>query len=142
MTEKLWTLIQVFWRCEHRRYLTVGAFNTLCGYLVGVATFALLSPIVTVGVIGGLGFLLSTSISFFTLRTFVFRRTGAWFRALVKSYVSYGVIGAVGTGLLWLALVKWDLSIWLAQAIATAVPAVALYFSNRFFVFSRSNEKP
>lgn len=141
VTKKWWLSPREFWEAESRRYLTVGGFNTICGYFVGVMIFKWLSPMLTITVIGIVGFFITTSLSFFTQRTFVFRRRGPWLYQLGKSYMSYASVGLFGTGLLWLAVTHWRLEIWSAQALATFLPAVVLYFANKFFVFDQDTNR-
>lgn len=134
--------MEVFWEAESRRYLAIGAFNTLCGYFLGVMVFKWLSPIFAIAVIGIVSFFFTTTLSFFTQRMFVFRRRGPFLWQLGKSYVSYASAGLFGTGILWFAITQWHLKIWSAQALATFVPIVILYFSNKYFVFGGRNDRP
>lgn len=142
VTKKWFRSLEVLWEAESRRYLAIGGLNTLCGYFLGVMIFKWLSPSFTIAVIGVFGFVVTTSLSFFTQRRFVFRRRGPWLWQLGKSYFSYASVGLFGTGLLWFAVTQWHLEIWSAQALATFVPAVILYFSNKFFVFGRRTDRP
>jgi putative flippase GtrA len=136
MVEKAVDRLRALWTSERFRYIAVGAGNTLFGYLLGVFVFFLLSPALPIVVIGVVGFFAATSLSFVTLRRFVFRQRGPWLWNLLKSYMSYATAGAIGTGLLWVSMAEWHLGIWSAQAVATFVPTVALYFSNKYFVFN------
>lgn len=122
------------------RYLLVGGFNTVVGYLVGVGLLYALSPAVHVLVIGALANILAITVSFTTYKLFVFQTRGRWIEEYFRSYLVYGGMAVVGTVTLWLLVDGARLPLWLAQAFAVMVTVVISYLGHSQYTFSAARQ--
>lgn len=128
-------IYQLFSLGEPARFLIVGVFNTVVGYLVGVGMYLLLASLAHIVFIGFLSSLVSITISFVTQRFWVFRSNGPWWSQLRRSFLVYGSISFVGIPILWWLLDGVGLSIWGAQAIVLVIGAGLSYVGQKWFSF-------
>ena len=120
------------------RYLTVGGFNTVVGYFIGVFGYMIFHdylPLVMIGVISNI---LAISFSFVTYKLFVFQTQGRWITEYLKSYVVYGSSALLGIGLLWLLVGQLTVSIWFAQGIIIIITITVSYLGHSRFTFRRA----
>ena len=75
-------------RSRKGRYLLVGGFNTVVGYLIGVGLLYELSPAVHVLVVGAIANVLAITVSFTTYKLFVFQTHGRWIEEYLRSYLA------------------------------------------------------
>jgi putative flippase GtrA len=122
------------------RYLIVGGFNTVVGYVIGVGLLYGLSPAVHVLVIGAIANVLAITVSFTTYKLFVFQTRGRWIEEYVRSYLVYGSMAVVGTLLLWILVDGMRLSIWLAQGLAVVLTVVISYLGHSRYTFSAAGQ--
>ena len=120
------------------RYLTVGGFNTVVGYFIGVFGYMIFHdylPLVMIGVISNI---LAISFSFVTYKLFVFQTQGRWLTEYLKSYIVYGSSALLGIGLLWLLVGQLTVSIWFAQGIIIIFTIIVSYLGHSRFTFRRA----
>ena len=117
------------------RYLFVGAFNTVVGYLLGVALYYTLSPRFHILFIGCIANVLAITVSFTTYKYFVFQTKDHWLSEYLRSYLVYGGMALIGIVLLWFLVDRLHLSILFAQAIAIIVTVIFSYLGHSLFTF-------
>lgn len=117
------------------RFLVAGAWNTLFGYVAGIALYSQIGRTVGVIVVGILGSILSISMAFLTHKLFVFRTSGHWVSEYLRSYVVYGGTAGVGIALLYLFVEILAIPFWLAQLLVIAATVVASYLGHSRFTF-------
>jgi putative flippase GtrA len=122
------------------RYLLVGGFNTVIGYLIGVAMLYGLSPEVHVLVIGAIANILAITVSFTSYKIFVFHTRGRWIEEYCRSYLVYGGMAAVGTLVLWILVDGMRLPLWLAQGLAVVLTVVISYVGHSRYTFSAAGQ--
>jgi putative flippase GtrA len=122
------------------RYLLVGGFNTVVGYLIGVSLLYGLSPAVHVLVIGAVANVLAITVAFTTYKLFVFRTRGRWINEYLRSYLVYGGMAVVGTLLLWILVDGLRLPMWLAQGLAVVLTVVVSYLGHSRYTFSAARQ--
>ena len=120
------------------RYLVAGGWNTVFGYITSVILYSLLSPRWHVVVISVLANILSISMSFISYKLLVFRTKGHWLNEYLRSYLVYGGMALVGTGLLWLFVDGIHLRFWLAQGIVIVSTVCISYLGHKHFTFNKN----
>jgi len=126
-------------KSEKIRYLCVGTFNTVFGYLTSVYLY-----ILTVDKIGVIGVaivsnIISITLSFITYKIFVFRTKGNWIIEYVKAYIVYGFGSVLGIIIVVLMVNGLKFQFWIAQGIAILMVTVLSYISHSKFTFMKSN---
>ncbi|SDW23589.1 Putative flippase GtrA (transmembrane translocase of bactoprenol-linked glucose) [Lysobacter enzymogenes] len=129
--------LQRLWRSEKHRFLAVGAWNTVFGYLAFVATHLLFGhlwhPTVTVVV----AYCLALPQSFLTQRLLVFRSVqGDWRRQFLRFLASNSTIFAANLILLPLFLAFTHTSPLLGQALFIAASTIASYLVHKHYSFA------
>ena len=120
------------------RYLVVGGWNTLFGYLV----FAVLQ--LTVGhVIGYMAVLVIAQVigilnAYVLYRAFVFQVKGNWWFDLVRFSTVYWIVFGVNVIALPLMVSVLGMNVLVAQAIFLVVTVIASYFAHNHFSFRRA----
>jgi putative flippase GtrA len=125
-----------WWRTPQRwRFLLVGAFNTLFGYLVFSGLFLLFGKWVHYLAIGFVSHLIAVSNAFVAYRSLVFPSTDRWQASFIRFNLSqlvslgFGIAGLYG-------LVEFGhCRPLLAQAVITALSVLLSYTLHRFFSF-------
>lgn len=122
---------------QSKKYVAVGIFNTLMGYLIGVGGYEVLIDKMGIVWIGFITNIVSISVSFITYKTLVFKTRGKWLTEYIKAYMVYGGIALIGIFLLWLFVDIMRISIWQAQAIVMACGFIFSYLGHSRFTFTR-----
>jgi len=118
------------------RYLTVGSFNAMVGFICANALYYSLSPTLHIIIICILGNIICISFAFFTYKTIVFQTKGNWLSEYLRCYVIYGLAAVLGTLSMW-ALVDWlGLAFWLAQIMVMIFIPFLSYIGHSRFSFS------
>jgi putative flippase GtrA len=122
---------------ERVRYLVVGGWNTLFGYLVYVALVTLfgraayvwmLVPATVVGI----------TQNFFVYKYLVFQTRGGHFREYLKFYVVYGPVLLVNLFALPFLVRVTGLDPRIAQGAFAVIAVVVTYLGNKYFTFGRA----
>lgn len=120
---------------KRTRFLLAGAWNTLFGYVAGLAVYYLLAKTANIVVIGILGSVLSISMAFVTHKIFVFRTRGNWLSEYVRCYLVYGGSAVVGIVLLFILVEVLVVAFWLAQLLVILTSVVTSYLGHSRFTF-------
>lgn len=115
----------------------IGAINTIFGYTVGVVTYQVLSPHVSIWAIGAVSNLLAIAFSFATYKVLVFKTRGRWFQEYLRANLVYGSLALIGIMLLWVFINGMGLSIWLAQGLIIISTVALSYIAHNAFTFKR-----
>lgn len=128
-------MLKRLFRSKKFRYLVVGGWNTVFGYITGVWLYTIFEhrwPFPLIGVIANV---LSISMSFVTYKTLVFRTQGRWFQEYLRSYLVYGFTAVVGIGAMWLLVRHFDIPIWYAQGLVIGLTVAASYVGHSRLTF-------
>lgn len=120
----------------HYRYLYVGTWNTIFGYVTGVLTYKLINDITNVIIVGIVSNIISISMSFLTYKIYVFRTSGNWLREYLKCYLVYGIMALLSIFMLWLFLDLLQINIWISQGLIILATTVISYTSHKKFTFN------
>lgn len=137
---------------ERIRYLGVGAWNTLFGYLLFLLLLELLggpiqtfesssfAPLAWLGreyyvVVGWVGWVFSVAQSTATMKYFVFRKGGSFWRQTFRAYFVYLPSQFIGSGLLWFMVRVVGLHPRLGALATTAITVVFSYLGHKYFTF-------
>lgn len=120
----------------HYRYLYVGTWNTIFGYVTGVLTYKLINDISNVIIVGIVSNIISISMSFLTYKIFVFRTSGNWLREYLKCYLVYGIMALLSIFMLWIFLDLLQINIWLSQGLIILATTAISYTSHKKFTFN------
>ena len=130
------TLALNLWRDnEHLRFLAVGGWNTLFGYLLFVLLYWLLSASLHYMAIAVVAHFGAVTQSYMTQRHLVFRAARGGWRQFLRFNISN--LTALGFGLvcLWLLVDTLGLAVLLAQAITTMASVVLSYLLHKHYSF-------
>jgi len=127
----------VIWDSERFRFLAVGAYNTLFGYVAFALLYLWLHERIHYLAIAVIAHVIAVINAFFAHRILVFRARGE----LLSGFVRFNVttIGATAVGLAGLALLveRWGIHPLLAQGIVLAVTVVITYVVHKRYTFAR-----
>lgn len=126
---------------KNKRYLIVGACNTLIGYFSGIYLYFLFKDNLSIVFISIISSILSITISYLTYKIFVFKTRGNWIREYMKCYMVYGGISILNIFMIWLFVDVLKVNIWLSLGSSTLIVTVLSYLGHNFFTFKISNEK-
>lgn len=129
--------LQAAWRHEKFRFLVVGVFNTIFGYLVFLALYLAFGTRCHYLMLSAISHAISVLVAFCGQRTLVFHSTQPWPAEFIRYNVS--LIFSFLTGLLCLyVLVEFaKLNPGVGQAITVAVSVVISYLTHRHYSFKR-----
>lgn len=124
-------------KSEKLRYLLVGGWNTVFGYLTGVSLFMMLGQHLHIVLIAIMSNVIAISMSFITYKLLVFKTCGKWISEYLKCYLVYGANALFGIFLLWLLVDYFFFNIWLAQGAIIAMTVIFSYLMHKRFTFKR-----
>jgi putative flippase GtrA len=122
---------------EKLRYLLVGGWNTVFGYLTGVTFFLMLSQHLNIILIAIISNIIAITMSFITYKILVFKTSGRWFTEYLKCYLVYGINALIGVFFLWLFVDRYSINIWLAQGAIIVLTVMFSYLLHKRFTFRR-----
>lgn len=142
---------------EKIRYLAVGAWNTLFGYLLFLLLLAVLGPplqaleasslplLQWTGhayylVIGWIGFLFAVPQSTLTMKYFVFRSRGNVLHEIWRAYFVYLPAQGIGTVVLWFMVQILRMSPPIGSLSTIVVTTVFSYVGHKYFTFRKPLE--
>ena len=118
------------------RYLFVGAFNAGIAYLI-YSIFCLILGEVHYQIALALGWALSSIISYFTQRTFVFEGKGAWYKEYAKCCVTWFFSYLINACLLEFTVKYLHINVYIAQLISNFTAAIFSYILFKTFAFRK-----
>lgn len=122
---------------EQIRFLVVGAWNTLFGYLMFLLCHTLVSQELGPFGILILSYCLAIPQSYMTQRILVFRSKGPWLHEFWRFILANSVIFSLNLVLLPLLVASGDLDARLVQAALIVLLTIASYLAHRYFSFPR-----
>jgi putative flippase GtrA len=130
------SLIRQLWARETVRFLAVGAFNTLVGYLCFAALYELLHDQINYLLITCAAHFAVVVVGFTLYRRLVFTSKSPWPRAFLRYNIS--VCGNLVLGLLLMFVLVQILKVnpLYAQAITICIVTVSNYVLHKFFSFA------
>jgi putative flippase GtrA len=137
-TDAVWHQALVLWRSRQFRFVVVGLWNTLAGYLLFVLIYSLFSNTLPYPVLAVLAHVAAVTQSFFCQRWVVYRSDGHWLREYGRFHLTHLGLFLLSLACL-TALVEWGA--WhplVAQAVVTAGTAFVSYFAHTFFTFRKA----
>lgn len=126
------------WNSQQFRFIVVGAWNTLAGYLLFVLFYQLLSHELPYPVLATLAHVAAVTQSFACQRRFVYRSEKHWLQEYGRFHVAHLGLFLLSLGCL-SGLVEWGG--WhpmLAQAVVTVGAALTSYFVHTFYTFDQA----
>jgi len=126
----------MIWSSERFRFLAVGAYNTLFGYVAFALLYTWLENELHYLVVAVIAHFIAVINAFFAHRMLVFRAHGALLREFLRFNVT--TLGNLAAGLVLMALLV-SLVGWhplLAQALVIAMSVVASYFVHKLYTFA------
>lgn len=128
----------MLWRSRQLRFVVVGIWNTLAGYLLFVIVYRLFSTVLPYPVLAVFTHVAAISQAFLCQRYLVYRSEGHWLREFMRFHVAHLGLFALSLACL-TALVEWGgLHPLLAQAAVTTAAVIASYFVHTFFTFRKA----
>lgn len=138
---KLKSAIVVFFKDKRIRYLLVGGWNTIFGYLLMVILYELLSNQFHIVAIAFLSSFIAISMSFATYKVFVFNTKGFWLTEWLRSFIVYGLATLLSIFLLWLFMAIFNIDIYISQALSSTLVILGSYFGHKSFTFKKHEKK-
>lgn len=127
---------------RERRYLLVGAWNTLFSYLSFAALYVLFGDRLHYLAVLFISNVLSITNAYAGYKHFVFKTKGNYLREYLRFYVVYAVALLSNYILLPVLVELLKLPPLLAQAVLTAITVASSYFGHRDFSFSPRGDDP
>lgn len=119
------------------RFLVVGAYNTLFGYVVFVALYYWLRDQVHYNVVLFISYIISVTNSYLLQRRFVFGSRGRPMGEFIRFNVVNFAAMLLNMGLLSLAVMFVTPNVAIAQALALVVTTAFIYVGHTLFSFRR-----
>ena len=121
---------------QQRNFLIIGIVNTIFGYFTGIFLYFLLFKFFGIIVVGIITNIISITFSFITFKFFFFKTINSnWLKEYFKGYVVYGAKAIISIFILWLCINKFELNIFVSQAIAILVTTIITYKGHKSFTF-------
>ena len=122
------------------RFLLVGGFNTVFSYLL----FAFFVKIIEMPYQAALiiNYIISTNVSIFTMRYYVFRSFGDLGKEYCKAFGVYLLILGLNYVAMYMMVDVWHMDELVAQAIYTVVITFFTYFMHKYVSFAKSKDYP
>ncbi len=121
------------------RYLLVGTWNTIFGYLCAVGLYYYFGELLGVIVIGIVSNIASISMSFITYKMLVFKTHGNWLSEYLKTFLVYGMSSLIGIFILYVGVSRLKFEFWIVQGLAIILVAILSYLTHSKFTFKTIN---
>lgn len=130
-------MISKVWRDERARFLIVGGFNTLFGFVAYSLLYLVLGERIHYLALAVISHFISVAVAFAMYRRHVFNSNGAIFGEFIRYNIA--VLGnlALGMAVLALLVAYAKLNPIVAQGIAVVLVVFANYFLHKYFTFRR-----
>jgi putative flippase GtrA len=137
---------------ERIRYLAVGGWNTLFGYLLFLLLLAILGPVLrplessSIGlvqwlgreyyvIVGWVGWVFAVVQSTVTMKYLVFRKPGSLVRQVLRAYFVYLPAQFLGSGVLWFMVRIVGMTPPVGSLATIALTTVFSYLGHKYFTF-------
>lgn len=118
-----------------KRYLLVGVFNTVFGYVLSLLVYHLFQRDLSIITIGIMINVISITVAFLGYKLLVFKTSGNWLNEYLRCYITYGFSAVLGVALIWLFVEQWGWIFWFSQGLIILLSTVISYFMHRYFTF-------
>lgn len=122
---------------EQIRYLFIGGWNTLFGYLVFAGLYVELKHQLHYILIFTLSYVVSITNAYICYKLLVFRTKGNYLREYFRFYLVYASSFIINLGMLPLLVELLKLRLLIAQAILTLLSVFLSYFGHKYFSFGK-----
>lgn len=126
---------------ERVRFLVVGAWNTLVGYVIFVALHYAASSALTTAWVLIVSYLIAVPHSFFTQRILVFRAKCDWRPQMAKFFVANSIVFVSNLLTLPVFIRQTGVSAPLAQAVFLVLSTIAMYVLHKQFSFANRTKQ-
>lgn len=120
---------------EQLRYLFVGGWNTIFGYLVFTGLYFLLNRRFHYSLIFIISYVISITNSYICNKVFVFKTRGNYLIEYLRFYLVYALSFVINLGALFILVEYFKVHLLFAQAILTLLTIILSYFGHKFFSF-------
>lgn len=124
---------------EKIRYLFVGGWNTLFGYLAFAVLYAWLGKIWPSVLIITVGYVIGITNSYICYKFLVFKTKGNYLREYLRFYVVYGLAYVINIILFPIAVGRLKINPFIAQAAIVFVTVLISYTGHKRFSFKNAN---
>lgn len=131
-------MLHRLWKNEQIRYLLVGTWNTLVGYILFAGLYLLIGASIGYLATAVLSHLLAVTQSFVTQRHLVFRSQGIWWAEYLRFHIAHLGSLLLGLTLLSLLVELFRIQPLLAQALVTGLSVILSYFVHQHFTFRKT----
>ena len=126
---------------EQIRYLMVGGWNTLFGYLVFVGLYFISKEFIHYVIILILSYIINITNAYLCYKFFVFKTKGNYLKEYFRFYLVYGTAFLINLALLPLFVELFKIHPLIIQAIITGFTVIISYFGHKYFSFKKSSYK-
>jgi putative flippase GtrA len=123
-------------RDQRIRFLIVGAWNTLAGYLIFVGVHILIGSKLGNMAVVAVAYALALPLSFLLQKLFVFSGDGAWLKQFGRFVVANSAVFIANLLFLPLFVKITGLDVLLSQALFVLASTVISYFAHKHFSFA------
>lgn len=123
------------------RFLLVGGYNTVFGYIIFSALYYVLKNDIHYSVILFISYFIGILNNFIVFKIFVFNTKGNWLKECISTYISYMALYPINALLLYIAIDVYDLSAYVGQGISVIIMPIITYFVLKIFAFNNKNLK-
>lgn len=117
------------------RFILVGGYNTVLGYIIFAGLNYALGVFLFTWVILLLSYIVGVAHNFVLFKIFVFNTQGNWLAECIKTYYSYIFVYLLNVGLLNLLIAMFNFSSYIAQLICVIILPTITYFIMKNFTF-------
>jgi putative flippase GtrA len=135
------TLFTNLYSDQKIKYLLVGSYNTMFGYLVFVSLFYNFSLTINYSLLLAISHVVSVTNNFFLYRAIVFKVKEKIFRNYLRFHLVYSYIYMINLILLALLVNVMNWNIYLSQGLIIIITTILSYFLNKNYSFSIKNNK-
>ena len=121
---------------EKLRFLIVGGWNTVLGYLLFVALFGLLGGVIHYAVILTLGYFVGITQAYFCYKFLVFKTKGNYLREYLRFYLVYASAFLINLALLPVSVEILGVSPIVSQGVIVLITVIISYVGHKNFSFS------
>lgn len=123
------------------RFLVVGVWNFLFGYLAFAGIYWCLNESLPDWAISSMATVIGISMSFLTHRFITYRSKGCWWRQYLRFYVVYGGQAIFNIFLIWIFVTKNKINAYLAQLAISLTLTIVSYWLHKYFSFKEVAQK-
>jgi len=121
---------------QKTKYLLVGSYNTIFGYLIFVSLFHYFSSTINFSLLLALSHIISVTNNFFLYRSLVFKVREKIVRNYLRFHLVYFYVYIINLILLTILVNIMSWNIYLSQGLIIIITTILSYFLNKNYSFS------